>query len=214
MTKQCKKDVANQKGLRRRPKEQHQQDSDQEIRMKECETKKNSIGEMQPHEWFLALIDEPVSEYYREEEWDSAFVRSFSPVGTTAEVSNLFYGPTEWNLGLGSEEVDLRGGEQLAREGATPYEVFYWVRWRHEFQRKEIPSNDYLDGIVYRVFLDLFIEGVRERKFPCLEQLCNEVGWLGSTEILHYSHDKATRSLRAVCTKPHNQEGGTEKDSS
>jgi hypothetical protein len=163
--------------------------------MKECEIEKNDISEIQPHEWFLGLLYDtgPAHLFFSGEEKETGW-GSFN-LGPTAEVSNLFHGITESTHGISGEDVDLRGGELLARDGATPYEA--------------IPSTpQYIDGIVYRVFLKLFIEGIAEGKLKCLMELSDHIGeWLYSEEAREYRHEEYARRHQRTLPRANRSEG-------
>jgi hypothetical protein len=181
--------------------------------MKECETKKTDISEIQPHEWFLvlAMYDERLSERFSEEEWCRESVSCFD-LTPNADIANLFDGYAEWILGISAEEADLRGAEQIARAGATPFEVFWWVRSRYQSNSKEIPSNDYLDGIVCRVFHKLFVEGIRDAKFDCLDTLACELCRVAVDET-QYRHDKGHECWQGRVDYRRGRRQRAEKDS-
>lgn len=194
MTNQCTEGVASRDGLRRRLEERQQHNSAQETVMKECEREKSDISEIQPHEWFLGLLYDtgPAHLFFCNEGKGKGW-GAFN-TGPTAEIANLFHGITESICGISGEDVDLRGGELLARRGATPYEVTYWIYYRHEFNLGKIPTPHYIDGIVYRVYLKLFVEGVADGKLKCLKGLSDHIDeWMYSKEAREYRHEEYAR---------------------
>jgi hypothetical protein len=212
MTNQPTKNVASQNGLPRHLEENDQHNPDQEIEMKDCQTKKMDISEIQPHEWFLALtiFTEFIRESIFDETWCKQPVSSYH-LTPNADVANLFDGYGEWILGISAEEADLRGAEQSARAGATPCEVRWWVRWRYQENSKEMPPDDYLDGVVYRVFHKLFIEGIRDGKFECLDRLACELCDVIVNEGQN-RHDKGEKSWleRIECRRVQRQRSKTD----
>ena len=68
--------------------------------------------------------------------------------------------------GISGQDADLRLADRLARLGARPTHIFAEIRNRYSVQERDdrhpeaIPSDRYIDSVVFRAFLALHIEAV------------------------------------------------------
>ena len=138
---------------------------------------------VQPHEWFIVLAREQnVSYFGLYERFQELFHEVEESYLLDAETNNLFWSATEWISGISSVDTDLRLADRLARRGARPTLVFVAIRQRYAVQKRDnkypgdAPSDRYIDGVIYRAYLQLHVEAwASGRATPFTEERFDEL---------------------------------------
>ncbi len=138
---------------------------------------------VQPHEWFIVLVrSQNVSYFGIYEKFQRLFHEVEESYLVDAETNNLFWSATEWISGISSSDTDLRLADRLARRGARPTLVFVAIRQRYSVQKRDdefpgdAPSDRYIDEVIYRVYLQLYVEALASgRATPITEERLEEL---------------------------------------
>ena len=136
-----------------------------------------------PYEWFIVLArSQNVSYFGPFERFQELYHEVEESYLVDAETNNLFWSATEWIAGISPEETDLRLADRLARRGARPTLVFVAIRQRYAVQKRDdefpgdAPSDRYIDGVIYRAYLQLYVEALASgRAAPLTEERCDEL---------------------------------------